>query len=132
MPRRTLAKMLVRRVPAVTGLLLLVDALLLARTDVLCSAFSHLALPVPTLVLGTTATIARFTRSGALETLQLDFVTYERAVGYSPRVIEPVVSRSPFALCKIVQRLQDDRRTQLQASRWNARPRGTCACGCEE
>ena len=47
----------------------------------------HLALPALTLALPATATIARFTRSSVIETLQKDFVAWERAVGYSSRVI---------------------------------------------
>ena len=33
------------------------------------------------------ATITRFTRAGVLETLQKDFVTYERAQGFPPRAL---------------------------------------------
>jgi peptide/nickel transport system permease protein len=42
----------------------------------------HLVLPAVTLSLGGLATITRFTRAGMLETLQKDFVLFERAVGY--------------------------------------------------
>jgi peptide/nickel transport system permease protein len=39
-------------------------------------------LPSVTLGLGGLATIVRFTRAGVLDTLQQDFVFYERAMGY--------------------------------------------------
>ena len=42
----------------------------------------HLVLPAVTLSLGGLATIVRFTRAGVLDTLQQDFVFYERAMGY--------------------------------------------------
>jgi peptide/nickel transport system permease protein len=67
--------------PRVTGFLL-IDSLLAGRWDMLASAARHLALPAITLALPGLATIARFTRSGALETLQKDFVLYARAAGY--------------------------------------------------
>lgn len=67
--------------PTVTGLML-VDALLAGRWDQFVSACRHLLLPAITLSLPGLATIARFTRSGVLETLQKDFVLYARAAGY--------------------------------------------------
>ena len=67
--------------PVVTGSLL-VDSLLAGRLGVFWDALLHLVLPAVTLSLGALATIARFTRAGVLETLQKDFVLYERAVGY--------------------------------------------------
>ena len=45
----------------------------------------HLVLPAVTLSLGGLATITRFTRAGMLDTMQKDFVLYERAIGY-PRL----------------------------------------------
>ena len=45
----------------------------------------HLVLPAVTLSVGALATITRFTRAGMLETMQKDFVLYERAVGYPRR-----------------------------------------------
>jgi peptide/nickel transport system permease protein len=71
--------------PTLTGFFL-IDSLLAARPDVFFNALRHLVLPVLTLAFGTVATIVRFTRSGVLETLQKDFVAYERAAGY-PRPI---------------------------------------------
>jgi peptide/nickel transport system permease protein len=65
----------------VTGSLLL-DSLLTGRFDALRDALAHLVLPAVTLALGGLATIVRFTRAGVLDTLQQDFVTYERAMGY--------------------------------------------------
>lgn len=67
--------------PTVTGLML-VDTLLAGRWDQFVSACRHLLLPAITLSLPGLATIARFTRSGVLETLQKDFVLYARAAGY--------------------------------------------------
>lgn len=64
-----------------TGFLTL-DALLSGRIDVFTDALRHMVLPALTLSLGGIATITRFTRAGVLDTLQKDFVTYERALGY--------------------------------------------------
>ncbi len=69
------------RPPAVTGFMLL-DTLLAGRWDMFVDACRHLVLPAVTLSLPGLATIARFTRSGVLETLQKDFVLYARAAGY--------------------------------------------------
>jgi peptide/nickel transport system permease protein len=70
--------------PEITGSLLL-DSLLGGRLDVFWDAFRHLILPAVTLSLGGLASITRFTRAGVLETMQKDFVLYERAVGYPRR-----------------------------------------------
>src|SRR6476659_5710814 len=70
--------------PAVTGSLLL-DALIAGRLGVFADALRHLVLPAVTLSVGALATIMRFTRAGVLETMQKDFVLYERAVGYPRR-----------------------------------------------
>ncbi|MGA8757421.1 MAG: ABC transporter permease [Stellaceae bacterium] len=67
--------------PDITGSLL-IDSLLAGRFDAFCDALRHLVLPAVTLSLGGLATITRFTRAGMLETLQKDFVLFERAVGY--------------------------------------------------
>ncbi|WP_137123916.1 ABC transporter permease [Roseomonas sp. HF4] len=67
--------------PRVTGFLL-IDTLVAGRPDMFVDALRHLALPAVTLALPGLATIARFTRSGVLETLQKDFVLYARAAGY--------------------------------------------------
>ena len=69
--------------PHATGLYLL-DSLLALRFDMFGNALKHLVLPAVTLCLPGLASIARFTRSGVLETLQKDFVLYARAAGYSP------------------------------------------------
>ena len=45
------------------------------------------SLPAVTLSLGGLATIMRFTRAGVLDTLQKDFVIYERAQGFPPRAL---------------------------------------------
>jgi peptide/nickel transport system permease protein len=70
--------------PDLTGSLIL-DSLLAGRWDALWNALRHLVLPAVTLSLGGLATITRFTRAGVLETMQKDFVLYERAVGYPRR-----------------------------------------------
>ncbi|MGH6943522.1 MAG: ABC transporter permease [Geminicoccaceae bacterium] len=67
--------------PDYTGFYL-IDSLLAGRPDIFWDALRHLALPAVTLSLGGMATITRFTRSGVLDTLQRDFVLYEKAVGY--------------------------------------------------
>jgi peptide/nickel transport system permease protein len=67
--------------PRVTGFLV-IDCLIAGRWDAFFDALRHLALPAVTLALGGLATIVRFTRAGVLDTLQQDFVFYERAMGY--------------------------------------------------
>lgn len=64
---------------------LLIDSLIAGEPAVFWSAVQHLILPAFTLSLGGMATIARFTRAGVLDTMQKDFVLYERAAGYSRR-----------------------------------------------
>jgi len=68
----------------VTGFLIL-DSLLTGRFDAFRDALSHIVLPAVTLALGGMSGIVRFTRAGVLDTLQQDFVTYERAMGYRRR-----------------------------------------------
>ena len=70
--------------PDITGSLIL-DSLLAGRMDTFWDALRHLILPAITLSLGGLASITRFTRAGVLETMQKDFVLYERAVGYPRR-----------------------------------------------
>jgi peptide/nickel transport system permease protein len=70
--------------PEVTGSLIL-DSLIAWRLDALGDALRHLILPAVTLSLGGLASITRFTRAGVLDTMQKDFVLYERAVGYPRR-----------------------------------------------
>jgi peptide/nickel transport system permease protein len=70
----------------VTGFYL-IDSLLAGRFDLFVDAARHLVLPAVTLSLGGLATIARFTRAGVLETLQKDFVSYERAQGVPARAL---------------------------------------------
>lgn len=67
--------------PHVTGFVM-IDSLIAGRPDIFASGLRHLVLPAITLCLPGLATIARFTRSGVLETLQKDFVLYARAAGY--------------------------------------------------
>jgi peptide/nickel transport system permease protein len=70
-----------QRPPRVTGSMS-IDAVLAGRWDVLADHLRHMVLPAVTLSLGGLATIVRFTRAGVLDTLQQDFVFYERAMGY--------------------------------------------------
>lgn len=70
--------------PSITGSLI-IDALLTGNWSVAGDALRHLILPAITLSVGALATITRFTRAGVLETMQKDFVLYERAVGYPRR-----------------------------------------------
>lgn len=78
----------------ITGLYL-IDALLHARLDVFWEAFRHLVLPAVTISLGGLATIARFTRSAVIASMQSEFATYEQAVGYPRRrVVFPYVLRN--------------------------------------
>jgi peptide/nickel transport system permease protein len=72
--------------PAITGFYL-IDSLVSGRLDAFRDALWHLILPAVTLSLGGLATIARFTRAGVLETMQRDFVTYERAQGFPERAL---------------------------------------------
>jgi peptide/nickel transport system permease protein len=72
--------------PFFTGLYL-VDSLIAGRLDLFCESLRHILLPGITLAIGPSATIARFTRSGVLETLQKDYVLYETAVGYPRRIL---------------------------------------------
>lgn len=70
--------------PTVTGLYL-IDSLVAGRFDLFTTAARHMLLPAFTLSLGSLASITRFTRAGMLETLQKDFVAYEKAAGYPER-----------------------------------------------
>ncbi len=80
--------------PTITGLLL-VDSILTLNGEAFLSALRHIILPATTLAFGGLATVARFTRSSLIETLQNDFVTYERAVGIPRwRVIFPYALRN--------------------------------------
>jgi peptide/nickel transport system permease protein len=71
----------IQRPPRITGFVV-VDAAIAGRFDVVADALRHLVLPAVTLSLGGLATIVRFTRAGVLDTMQQDFVFYERAMGY--------------------------------------------------
>lgn len=72
--------------PFITGFYI-IDSLLTARFSAFGESLRHMALPAFTLALGPLAAIARFTRATVIETLQMDFVHYETAVGYSRRRI---------------------------------------------
>ncbi|MDA7948558.1 MAG: ABC transporter permease [Hyphomicrobiaceae bacterium] len=67
--------------PLITGFLL-IDSLLALDLTAFGIAAQHLAMPMITLAIPAIATIARFTRSGVLETMQKEFVDYASAVGY--------------------------------------------------
>jgi peptide/nickel transport system permease protein len=72
--------------PSLTGFYLL-DSLFSGHFGIFWDALKHIVLPAITLAIAALATILRFTRSGVLETLQKDFVTYEIAAGYRRRAI---------------------------------------------
>jgi peptide/nickel transport system permease protein len=72
--------------PHLTGLYL-IDSLVTGTWTTFGNAVRHLVLPAVTLSFGALATITRFTRSGVLETLQKEYVTYATAVGYPRRVL---------------------------------------------
>lgn len=81
LPLRGRVDVVVGMPPRITGFVL-IDSLIAGRFDIFANACRHLVLPAVTLCLPGLATIARFTRSGVLETLQKDFVLYARAAGY--------------------------------------------------
>ena len=66
--------------PSITGFYI-VDALLEGNFTRLRNVLAHLTLPALTLAFPALATVVRFTRAGVLETLQKNFVTYQRAMG---------------------------------------------------
>jgi peptide/nickel transport system permease protein len=72
--------------PFVTGLYL-IDSLVAGKPALFLESLRHLILPGFALALSPMASIARFTRSGVLESLQKDYVLYETAVGYPRRTI---------------------------------------------
>ena len=79
---------------AITGLYLL-DSALTLNGEAFVATLRHILLPAVTLAFGGMATVARFTRSSLIETLQNDFVTYERAMGIPRwRVIFPYALRN--------------------------------------
>lgn len=69
-----------------TGLML-VDAVLRGRGDILAEALRHLALPALTLGLVSSALLARLTRAGILEESSRDYLLVCRAKGLSERRI---------------------------------------------
>ncbi len=71
---------------AITGMYIL-DALLTLNGGALWSASVHMILPALTLAFASFATITRFTRSGVLDVVQQDFITYERAMGLPPGLV---------------------------------------------
>jgi peptide/nickel transport system permease protein len=66
--------------PSITGFYV-IDALLEGNFTRLGNVLAHLTLPALTLAFPALATVVRFTRAGVLETLQKNFVTYQRAMG---------------------------------------------------
>ena len=66
--------------PSITGFYI-ADALLEGNFTRLRNVLAHLTLPALTLAFPALATVVRFTRAGVLETLQKNFVTYQRAMG---------------------------------------------------
>lgn len=73
----------------------LIDSLLTGQWNLFWESFRHLILPAVTISLGGLATIARFTRSSVVASMQSEFATYENAVGYPKRrIVYPYVLRN--------------------------------------
>lgn len=72
--------------PPITGLFT-VDLLFRGEFRLLVDALWHLVLPSVTLALPAIATIARFTRSSVIESMQREFVSWSRAAGYPRRIL---------------------------------------------
>ena len=71
------------------------DSLLTGQFATFWEALRHMILPAVTISLGGLATIARFTRSSVVASMQREFATYEQAVGYPKhRVVFPYVLRN--------------------------------------
>ena len=70
----------------ITGLYIL-DSILSLNGTAFLSSVKHIILPAMTLSFSSFATITRFTRSGVLDVIQKDFILYERAMGFPPRII---------------------------------------------
>jgi ABC-type dipeptide/oligopeptide/nickel transport system permease component len=70
----------------ITGLYIL-DSLLTLNGSALLSSILHIALPSITLAFSALATITRFIRSGVLDVIQKDFILYERAMGFPPKLV---------------------------------------------
>ena len=80
--------------PVITGFFLF-DALASGNLAVFWEAFRHMVLPAVTISLGGLATIARFTRSAVIASMQSEFAMYEEAVGYPRnRIVYPYVLRN--------------------------------------
>ncbi|KJS20270.1 MAG: hypothetical protein VR78_01895 [Hoeflea sp. BRH_c9] len=73
--------------PAVLTGSYLLDSLLTGRIDAFVQSLRHILLPALTISLGGIATIARFTRSAVVTTLQTEYTTYEEAAGFPRRRI---------------------------------------------
>jgi peptide/nickel transport system permease protein len=71
---------------SITGLFVL-DSVLTLNGPAFFSSLKHILLPALTLSFASFATLARFTRSGVLDVMQKDFILYERAMGFPPRLI---------------------------------------------
>ena len=72
--------------PFVTGFLT-IDAMVAGDMTALSLALQHLAMPAIAMSLSPLATIMRMMRASTLEVLQQDYVTTERALGLSERLI---------------------------------------------
>ncbi len=80
--------------PFITGSYV-IDALFTGRFETAWEALRHIILPAFTISLGGLATVARFTRSSVISSMQSEFASYERAVGYPERrVVLPYVLRN--------------------------------------
>lgn len=84
-------------IPAPTSItrFYLIDSLLTGQWNTFWESLRHLILPAVTISLGGLATIARFTRSSVVASMQSEFATYENAVGYPKRrIVYPYVLRN--------------------------------------
>ena len=70
----------------ITGFYVL-DSILTLNASALWGSLRSLALPILALGIGPFATIVRLTRAGVLNTLNSDYVIYERAMGFRRRVL---------------------------------------------
>ncbi len=70
----------------ITGMYI-VDSLLTSNWQALGNSLLHIFLPSLTLAFSSFATITRFTRSGVLDVVQKDFITYEQAMGLPQKII---------------------------------------------
>ncbi|MBY6091009.1 ABC transporter permease [Pseudooceanicola sp. 502str34] len=80
--------------PDITGMYIF-DSLVTGHFATMWQAVLHIIMPAVTISLGGVATVARFTRSAVVASLQSEYANYEQAVGYPRRrVVFPYVLRN--------------------------------------